>query len=667
MIISTSKSDMMLKRSLGKDKTVVIAIGKMLDQFALDPTVMNPPRQAYIVTNEDISAKNLKDKFEQALLTKHPATKVIFINKSSKPIYQNGLQGLDAILQKPKTQDIVQTISAVIAQTTVTDAVERQVQEPLTIPDYVPPETYSEPQPEQYEEQPEQNSEPEELPVPSIEPEPEPEPVVEEKKSGLVDRIEHTNSVGDASIVMREMTATSIIKDLYETNSTYAGIEEKLKSLNESIFLIMGDSQIKSLDVKLSKIRALLHDKAFFRAKGDTLIEQRLEEVVETICEQTSSLLQSRLDEINAAIRRSYTEKDFDVNSARLSGINEERANLITELGTLEVNINEIYKATDQLIVTTATDIAKESNDPTGNDFINAKLKAEGGMVLSESTIDAIRGAMELGTTKAPETFKKLKLAVVSTMQTLSKMLEVDNEIIAAQQQMIAYLKSNNIEETVDSANSLLKKAVRVYVGEEGVGRTIIPYLISKYKSRQNANVLLLDLTGTAKYTQYKILYTNVDQFLIDNTQREFMLVSGKVDNTVEVAQKIVTALYKAADYYRYINVVIDPEQQMLFQTIAQDVLSVNFIVDTSVPRIERMRNTIDSCTVPNVARRVIINRCDTPIRTIIKKLGLDDQMDYQVCTVPSVPAIIDAGLNGYDPYGISKVDLTMEEVIRHA
>jgi hypothetical protein len=55
------------------------------------------------------------------------------------------------------------------------------------------------------------------------------------------------------------------------------------------------------------------------------------------------------------------------------------------------------------------------------------------------------------------------------------------------------------------------------------------------------------------------------------------------------------------------------------------------------------------------------------PIRTIIEKLGLNDQMDYQVCTIPSMPTLIDAGLNGYNPYGISNVDLTMEEVLKHA
>lgn len=666
MIISTNKSDMMLKRSLGKDKTVIIAIDKMLDQFALDPTMMNPKRDAYIVTNEDISAKRLKDKFEQALASKHPATKVIFINKSSKPIYQQGLPGLDAILQKPKPNDITQTISAVTAQASIEGAVESQVAPIVEIPEYTPEVKQESIQPE-FEPETQPIVEPEPLPpMPEPEPEPIPEPEPVNTKSGLVERIERAGTVGDASVIMRELTATQVIKDLYETNSTYAGIEEKLKSLNDTIFNIMGDPNIKSLDEKLSKVHALLHDKAFFRAKGDTLIEQRLEEVVDAICTQTSSLLQSRLEEINAAIKKSMTDKDMENNSARLAGLNEERANLIIELHTLEVEVGDIYKSTDSLVMSTATSLAASSDDATGNEFINAKLKERGEMVLSDSTIDAIRGAMELGADKIPSTFKEMKINIVNTLTLLRKVFDVDQEIIAAQQQVINYLKSNNIENTV-VAETLLKKSLRVYVGEEGTGRTIIPYLISKYKSRQNANVLLLDLTGTAKYSQYGIQYKNIDTYLMDLDQREFMLAAGSVDNSISTAQRIVTALLKAADYYRVINVVLAPEQVELFQTIAQDVLSINFLVDTNVPRIERMRKEIEDCTIPNVARRVIINRCDVPIRKIITKLGLDDQMDYQVCTVPSLPTLIDAGLNGYDPYGISTIDLTMEEVLKHA
>lgn len=661
MIVSTDKSATMLRRTVGRDKAIVISADKIFAQLSLDPTTTTPARDAYIITNEDISAKRVKEKFEAALLNKHPGSKVIFINRSMKPIYPNGLPGLDAILQKPKPDDIVQAISAVIANNQVSSVVTAQMPTSAPIPDYVP-ETV-----EAYEPEPvKETVEVEDFEIPTPEPEPVKVEVPVDKESGIIQRIKSAGTVGDTAILVRELTATSLIKDLHETNSTYAGIEEKLKSLNDVIFNIMGDCSIKSLDEKISKVRSIIHDKAFFHSKGGTIIEQRLEEVIDTICEQVSSLLQSRLGEIDDAIRRSIAEKDMGNVHARLAGLNEERANLIIELQTLQVEITDMYKSIDSLTVQSATHLARQAEDMTGNQAINDILKARDGAIIDEGTIDAIRAAIELSSDKVPTTFKKFKMDILNMMQLLRKTFELDSEIIAAQQSVINYLKSNNIENTV-VAETLLKKSLRVFIGEETTGTTIIPYLMSKYKSRQNANVLLIDLTGTAKYTQYGIKYTQLDTYLVELNQREFMLAAGTIDNSIAAAQRLVTALVKAADYYRVINIVVSPEQQLIFETIAQDVLSVNFLVDTNVQRIERMKRIIEENTFVNVARRVIINKCNVPIRSIIDKLGLNDTLDVQVCVIPTVNEITDASLNSYDPYGISRVDLAMEEVLKHA
>lgn len=765
MIISTNRSDTMMKRALGKGQTSIIDINRMIDQFALDPSLNTPVRDAYIVTNEDISSKQLTSKFEQALTTKHPDVKIIFINKSTKPIYPNGKPGIDAVLQKPKPQDIAQAISAVVQSNTISQAAVPEAKLGLEIPEYDPSQIVRQrkgnPMQETFnmkDEVPEEEVhnqtirteiemtggiEGQEVPyygmdqfgnpingndgtmvgdginsngmpgaydsngiplpgvgvveqygdgsylgtdgvvynadgtVKGVEPFfsgiteengiPAPPPIEEtEKESDLIRRIKEQSTVADVSVLLKNITSAQLIKDVIESNSTYAGIEEKLESINNTIYLILADSSIPSLDEKLSKIRAMLHDKAFYHAKGDTIIEQRLEEVIDTICTHTSSLLQDRLNEIDTAMRRVMTTKDSDINSARLTGLNEERANIILELRTLEIEINSIFKSADMLVMTTATQIAQNSDNLTGNDMINTHLKARGTAVLSEETVTAIRAALEITAERLPDAFKEMRLKVIVLIKTLGKLFDIDQEIIAAQQAEINFLKAHNVEDSV-IAETILKKALRVYIGEEDSGRSIIPYLIAKYKSRQNANVLCIDLTGEAKYSKYGIKYTSLDTYLVDLNQREFLLVAGTVDNTVEAAQRMVTTLIKAADYYRVINVVLTPEQRELFSTIAQDVYSVNFIVDTNVSRIERMRFVIEECTMPNVGRRVIINKCDIPIRPIIKKLGLDDQIDFQACVVPTVHTITDAGLNGYDPYGVSSVDLVMEEVVKHA
>lgn len=672
MIISTSKSDVLLKRIFDKGKTSIIAIDRMIEQFSIDPMVTNPPRECYIVTNEDISATKTKAKFEQALATKHPNVKVIFINKSSRPIYPQGLPGLDAILQKPKPQDVQQAVSAVISNNLVSDAaIPDSNNYQQSIPDYTPQASTQQSSlifNESMIEEPVAD-EPEVLNVPEPTPVVAPEPVqpqTSDKDSMLVDRIKNAGTVSDISVIMREVQASTLIKDLIDTNSTYAGIEEKLKSINDVIYTILNDPSIKSLDEKLNKIYAVRHDKAYYSAKGSTLIEQRLEEVIDTICTRCSELIQSRLDEIDTAIKRIQTQQDFDTQHARLAGLNEEKCNIILELNTLLVELNDVFKFSDMLMIDTATEISKQEQAISGNEMIDTTLKARGLIVASDDVVSALRAIFEISSDKVPTVFKEMKIKVQSLLVAIGKILDLDQEIIAAYQAQVNFLKARNIEDTV-TATSLLKKSLRVYVGPESAGRTIIPYLISKYKSRWNANVLLVDLTGTAKYDLYGVQVLGFDTFATDNNQKPFLVVSGKVENTPEVAQRIVTTLLRAADYYRVINVVISPEQRELFATISQDVLSVNFIVDTNMRHITDMANTIRECTVENVARRVIINRCDIPIRPIISKLGLDDSLDFQVCTIPTLPAITDACVNGSDPYGVSAVDLIMEDVVRHA
>lgn len=667
MIICTSKSSSTLIKALGRNQSSVIAIDTMLDQFSIDPTITTPRRDAYIVADEDLRATKIRQKFEQVVQTKHPATKIIFLNKGKKPMYPNGLAGVDVFINNAKPQEISAAISSVINSGQVSEVVENVAAKTELIPNFTPEQTPINTF-EQPEETPVQEYVPEvtlEVPIPEPEPviQSEPEPIVQ--KSQIVERIEKTRSFADVSVVARELTATALIKELYESNSTYAGIEEKLKSINDMIMLTMGDTTL-GVEDKLAKVRALVHDKAFFASQGDTLIEQRMEEVIDTLCKHSSQLLDSRLAEIDYAIRQIRTQKELDTGCARLGGLNEERINLILELRTMEMEIKELFKNTDDLIVSTTAEIAQRTVDITGSELYNAHLRSRGTTVASDETKAAIHAAMEVSSTTVPETFKEMKLKVVNMISLLGKLFELDREIIVAQQQTINYLKANKIEDTV-IAETLLKKSLRVYLGYEGAGRTVIPYLLSVYKSRQNANVLLLDITGEGKYDNYGIQTIEPEDFLVNQYQKEFCVVSGKVENTISTAQRFITALLKAADYYRVINVVMRPDQRELFESIASDVLSINYIMDTNPKSLDKMRTLIEQTKMANVGRRVIINKCDIPVRAIITKLGLDDAIDFQICAFPSLNVITDASLNGYNPYGISAVTMHMEELIKHA
>ena len=57
MVIATTKADTLIRKALGRGQASIVSIDTMLDQLSLDPTITNPVKDAFIITNEDISAK----------------------------------------------------------------------------------------------------------------------------------------------------------------------------------------------------------------------------------------------------------------------------------------------------------------------------------------------------------------------------------------------------------------------------------------------------------------------------------------------------------------------------------------------------------------------------------------------------------------------------------
>ena len=232
-------------------------------------------------------------------------------------------------------------------------------------------------------------------------------------------------------------------------------------------------------------------------------------------------------------------------------------------------------------------------------------------------------------------------------------------------QAAIDHLHKHNVENS-QVLEALKRKAVRVFIAEEGCGRTIIPYLMSYYLSRTSANVLLMDLTGTGKYESYDVMVMRPETFIAQQTEQQFLVVSGDVQNTVATGQKIVTALTKASDYYRVINVIVRPDQKELFETICKDACVINYITDMNPRSIDMCTEIMKQTEEYDVGQRVIFNKCDIAVRPILRRMGLEDRDNIQIVTFPTVPAIANASIEKFNPYGISSVSMIVEEAFRY-
>lgn len=669
MIIATRSADTLATKAFGKKEVAISTITQVITQLPVDPLISHPRRDAYIVTSDDVKSPRVKQQFLDAVQKKHPDAIIVYVSKSAKTSIEEG-DGIDSVLVRPKFDQLSAKVQELVSIHADKEAIHSSAEDaPEQLGLYKPSlrgfdlEEQEEPEEEQEVEEeyelpiPEEPEEVEEIVAPT-------EPTRDEPLE-IVERFKSAGRVHDIAALSRELTANALIKDVMDKSSTYANAEEKLKALENQIYTVMASTEIPTLEQKLERVRALLHDKNYYKSRMDTVLEQRIEGIIDTVISTTKDLVESRLEEIDHAIYNNQVNNKTDFDYARLAGLTEERANLIMELTVLSMEIDDIAKGMDSFVLSAAGYMADQAIDLTSNAMLNARLRLTNETIVSDKTQAAIRAAIEISANEIPEEMRALRLKVQVYLSKLNQLFDLDKQTIVAQREYINFLQANDIEDTV-AAQTLIKKSLRVFVGAEGNGRTIIPYLLSYYKSRQNANVLLVDLTGTCKSEDYGLHPIPLQDYYDKRYEKKFCYVAGEIHDTPSAAQRILNMLVKAADFYSVINVVLPTEARSLFDVMAPDVLCVNYITDTSRTSLQFMKEFIAETEKENTARRVIINKCNVNTAPILHKLGLDDVMNIGLCKVGYVDGITDASINGYNPAEMSSVSLALEEVLRY-
>lgn len=672
MIVCTSSVDTLVRQAFGrvnKNFVNISSIQKMMNDWGIDPDLHATAREAYIISDADVT-KKLRDQILQAAAKKHPDVVIIFVARKGKTDIQQG-NGINAVLSRPKAEELADTVFGVIEGITEKASV---VSSADSVPVGVEGFRVGEGNTDEFgrasswdtEEKPVEevtvdNLESVDLPV--IEsPAPIEEPVVvEEPTSDMVTRIKECNRVAEVARVTREITSGTVIKELIDDNMEYTNIESRLKGITEKIYAVYADPTIRSEEEKLDKVKALLYDKDYYEAKANTIIEQRVEELISTVVDKTKECLQKRLDELDEAIVNLNVKPANGFDYAGLAGLTDARANILLELQVLDKEVRDIFGVTNKVADDMSTKIANNSSDLTGHELLNARLRLTGESVVSDKSIEAILGILNSAEDATGE-FKTASRSIVIMMQKLNKLIELDKEQIAMLSQTIQFLRANNVEDTIIK-ETLIKKSMRIFVGKEGTGRSTVPYVLSKIKSRQNCNVLYMDLTGTCKTRNYGEEMYSYEDWFANRYEKEFCAVEGKIPDTVEAAQSLMVALTKAADYYRVINVVLDPSQKALFDVMAPDVLTINYIVEGTSGNLDFFREFIKDTSYDNVAQRVIINKCVTAVcNPIIGKLGLVNNLNVHVTTIPYIPALVECALREIKPYELENVKEAFRE-----
>ena len=671
MVVCTKTVDTTVRQAFGKQNVTFTSIENIVKFFALDPALSSPTRDAYIVSTADLRNARIRDAFMQAAAAKHPGNIIILIAKSSKENFTEGC-GIDRVLVKPKAEVLAQVMKQFVAELEEkSERVNAAFEEKITpIEDFDLPEEEPVADIEEVEDDFSQFDIPpveEEEIVPVVEELPvvetRQEKVVEEAPEGsdLIDRINKCQRVADLAELTRQLNAQEVVKELALSNRQYVVVEERLKALEEKIYSIFVDPAL-SAEKKMEAAHALLVDKDYFRTQNNTVLEQRVEAILDLITSKTTELVSARLADLDKAILNTKTSGG-KVDYARVSAIADERARILLDIATESAAVEEIYERTDKFAATVISDIAADTSNLTGNPLVDARLRLHHDTIISSQSLDSIEGIL-VTCDKNSEEFKASLHSLKVMNRKLLKLIDLDKELIEAMAHVVELLHANKVEDTV-VANTLLKSSLRVFIAKDGDGKTVIPYFLSQRKSRQNANVLYVDITGRSKLSEYTDDFMTLKDFYRNPCEKDFCAVVGTPSNDAETGQKLLATLTKAADYYRVINVVMTPQQVELFKAIAADVLVVNYIVCPNRASLQFYKEFLKETRMENVAQRVILNKCDIPIRPLLEELDVIEDLDVHVVRVPYIPQIVECSLRKIAPHTVPTICEQMNEVTK--
>lgn len=666
MIVFTKSIDGICRRAFDSSLLYSSKVVDICQDILVDPEISSTIKDCFIVSDNDMKAHKVKAAFVNACEKKHPKCKIVVVCKNVNSNFI-GLSGIDACLINPTPQELQDCVKGIISSASskpeiisAADSVIKHIDD-YNIPqpnNLNPADALPVPDIEQID-----LSIPESLtsdipPVSNEEPEDMPNPT-----DIYADRIKRCDKLGDLNNAIREIDATRVVKDLMQQTASYAGIEDRLSAIREKILSIYADPNNGGFSEAHKKVRAFIADRNVATEESVTQLERCVSNLILDVTNKAVEVVESEISKIDDAIARVSCTHAPGVEFSKLAGIMNAHSDIKLEIAALMTELRSIYCGVDNLASSTASEIAMKTVKVTGSEIIDAHMKLRNEVVSTPAISEAITSVIETSNS-SQEKFVEADLKLKSLMTKLDNALQLSDEVIEAQATIINYITSHKIEDTV-IAQTLIKKSMRVFIGNVGSGIHTIPYIMSSIRSRQNANTLLCDFTGKSDFTKFDHSVHSLDDFLNNVITEQFCVVSGRIES-VEMTQRVMTALYKYADYYRVINIILDVTQVDVFNAISPDTLSINYVIDTSRDDMTFYKDFLTSTMVENVAQRVILNMCpQNVVASCIDNLGIYDNFNVMVSTIPYIKDIVVAKYCKVDPALQDGVTIHFKEVIK--
>lgn len=672
MIIGTKDAVTILHHSSFKQSQISsTSFNAIMKNILVDPTTFEPVASIYLITDRDLgtglrSEKN-KQKFLHQVASKHKDSKILFICRGEKnPFGDTVPEGINAILVKPSTEQLENKINSLVSELIDEHIIGEQKFDkelpPVNIPEQEPEveeeeiyEEVKEPEPEEVQEV-----------IDSIEmPEPEQPVTKTDFDSILADRIRETDNVHNISMLLREMSADAVIKEVLNTNANYKALEARISDINNMIVSIYADDKnYPTLREKAEKTSTIFAELVTYSGKANTALAEHVTKIFDTIFDAIIKNSDKELNDAKEAMRLWSANKLGLSSNARVSALTDEQARLYVSLENTKQDLNNLAMQSDTFVSSLIATIATKSAAIT--EKVQSDISEELNIgIVSEQTSEALDALLELKV-KAPQVYGEVANKVSGMIATIDKILKIDRDIIDAKNRAAEYMTKHKLEDTV-TADSIVKKTLRVYVGAEGSGLTSMCHAISSFKARQNYDTLLLDLTGNSHLQNYGLQVESYDKMRVDFITKPYLVAAGTIENDQTSLEQLIELIHQYARHYRCINIMVRPEQKHILNALIGEALSMTYIVNPDRSNMTLMSEYVHkSLGVPEVVNRLLINKMSTTLVSVLGFMGLSTEERMQVMQVPFIPAIQSASIDGYDFTSLASVRELMNGVLEY-
>lgn len=663
MIIATKSVDGLLRGIVAPENLKISKIDSIAEAITIDPSITQPVTQLYIVSNDDIKNIKVKKVLETAMASKHVDSRIIYVNKNGRNIPGITEDMFDAYLSKPTKSELEDKCSFFVKEYMAKGKFEAK-DDLTTFEEYTPKDVITKVAPKEVV------KEDKEIIDLHIE-EQTPTIKVEDSSSDsdLLRRIrESEGNLANLLNVTNEVTASSIIKEVASVNATYRASENYITSISEVIQSVLCNPDYTTKDA-LSKVSALLHDKAAIKAKTNSIVEQSVEEIILAIVDKAKTYVENKTLELDNQLMFALKHnKTIEAPNISLANIIERRTRLLLELNTEDLEIKRLADICSSTVDELVNKVSDESVSATNSPIVDSQLKVKHGSIVPENLLNTLDNLFLLGKTSSEE-FGKLSALVNSSLNKVYSILALYKEESEILGDTIRFLKANNVEDTV-VANTILKKTNRLFINDGDFDSQALTYLISKNNSRKSSNVLLIDTSGSNVFELLGIPTIRYSDFMEGEYMSSRLLVistyndPGMSVSTIEDCQRLSTRLLHYAKHYSSINVMCNTKQDVLINEFNKDVLSITYLIDCFPSSIKSMKECISKYTTKNTASRVVLVNYLADSSSICEELGVLDRLDMQLAMIPNIPELRYCALHRQDPSDVDSIVDTCKEML---